>query len=142
MEVNKDKPSAIAQLISEHFTRTAEHAEAVDKLIRENGVVTCIYCGELTLQGLTLNQEGFWEATAKQAMADHMMACPKRPEKKLLDIIDSQNEALSFCRDLAEEELGFQRVGTGAEVALRHIARKARETIAAQLNSLNGNDQS
>ena len=31
--------------------------------------------------------------------------------------------------DLAEEELGFQKIGTGAEVALRHIVRKANEVL-------------
>lgn len=38
-------------------------------------------------------------------------------------------QALRFCRDLADEELGFVKVGTGAEVALRHISRKARENL-------------
>jgi len=103
MKVNEDKnplaslessprpapeSSLIARLISEQLTGTTEHADAVDKLIRENGDVTCIYCAELTLHGLTLNEQGFWESTAKQIMADHMMACPKRPEKKLLEKIE------------------------------------------------------
>jgi len=39
-------------------------------------------------------------------------------------------DALRVCRDLAEEELQYSKVGTGAEVALRHIARRAREAIA------------
>lgn len=38
--------------------------------------------------------------------------------------------ALKFIQDLAEEELSYAKVGTGAEVALRHIARRARETLA------------
>lgn len=38
--------------------------------------------------------------------------------------------ALKFVQDVAEEELPHARVGTGAEVALRHIARRARETLA------------
>ena len=37
--------------------------------------------------------------------------------------------ALYFVRDLAEEELPHARVGTGAKVALRHIARRAREEL-------------
>lgn len=38
-------------------------------------------------------------------------------------------KALGFVRDLAEEELPHANVGTGAEVALRHIARRARESL-------------
>src|SRR5712671_6007757 len=34
--------------------------------------------------------------------------------------------ALKFIQDLAEEELQYAKVGTGAEVALRHIARRAQ----------------
>jgi hypothetical protein len=37
--------------------------------------------------------------------------------------------ALIFIRDLAEEEHAFCKVGEGSEVALRHIARKAREAL-------------
>jgi hypothetical protein len=38
-------------------------------------------------------------------------------------------KALQFCRDLASEELPFATVGTGGEVALRHIERRARITL-------------
>jgi len=38
--------------------------------------------------------------------------------------------ALKFCRDIAEEELPHARVGSGAEVALRHTIRKARAALA------------
>lgn len=41
------------------------------------------------------------------------------------------HNVLTFMQDLAEEELQFAKVGTGAEVALRHIARKARESLEA-----------
>jgi hypothetical protein len=41
-------------------------------------------------------------------------------------------EALKFCRDLAGEELAYARVGTGAEVALRHIERKANEALSEE----------
>jgi hypothetical protein len=37
--------------------------------------------------------------------------------------------ALKFCRDIAAEELPHAKVGTGAEVALRHIVRKAEEVL-------------
>jgi hypothetical protein len=37
--------------------------------------------------------------------------------------------ALTFCRDIASEELAYARVGTGAEVALRHIVRKTDENL-------------
>lgn len=39
--------------------------------------------------------------------------------------------ALEFIQSLAEEELPFAPVGTGQEVALRHIERRAREALAA-----------
>ena len=39
-------------------------------------------------------------------------------------------KALRFCADLANEEHANSRVGTGAEVALRHISRKAREHLS------------
>jgi hypothetical protein len=38
--------------------------------------------------------------------------------------------AVKFIINLAEEELQFVPVGTGAEVALRHIARRAKELAA------------
>lgn len=37
--------------------------------------------------------------------------------------------ALIFMRDIATEELQYVKVGTGAEVALRHIKRRAEEQI-------------
>lgn len=40
-------------------------------------------------------------------------------------------EALRFIRDIAEEELQHAQVGTGAEVALRHIARRAGEVLSS-----------
>jgi hypothetical protein len=39
-------------------------------------------------------------------------------------------KALQFVRDLADEELPHTQIGTGAEVALRHIRRKAVESLA------------
>lgn len=39
--------------------------------------------------------------------------------------------ALDFIQSLAEEELPFARVGTGHEVALRHIERRAREALGS-----------
>lgn len=44
--------------------------------------------------------------------------------------IQKAEAALKFIQDLAEEELPHAKVGTGAEVALRHIARRAREILA------------
>ena len=38
-------------------------------------------------------------------------------------------KALQFIRDLANEELPHAPVGSGAEVALRHIVRKTTETL-------------
>jgi hypothetical protein len=39
--------------------------------------------------------------------------------------------ALQFAHDIASEELPFAKVGTGAEVALRHIKRKTGEALEA-----------
>lgn len=38
-------------------------------------------------------------------------------------------QVLIFIRDTADEEHGHWIVGTEVEVALRHIARKAREAL-------------
>jgi hypothetical protein len=42
---------------------------------------------------------------------------------------DKLVEALRFVRDIATEEPSYAMVGTGAEVALRHIKRKAEEAL-------------
>ena len=39
--------------------------------------------------------------------------------------------ALQFVHDIAAEELPHVRVGTGAEVALRHIKRRTGEALRA-----------
>jgi hypothetical protein len=41
--------------------------------------------------------------------------------------------ALKLIRDIAAEELPNARVGTGAEVALRHIKRKANEALLCHI---------
>ena len=38
--------------------------------------------------------------------------------------------ALFFCIDIADEELGYAKVGTGSEIVLRHISRKCNDAIA------------
>lgn len=43
--------------------------------------------------------------------------------------LQALRRAVIFIRDLAEEELPYARVGTGQEVALRHILRRAREAL-------------
>jgi hypothetical protein len=43
--------------------------------------------------------------------------------------------ALEFCASLAGEELEYVYVGTGAEVALRHIERRARAAISGEKES-------
>lgn len=45
---------------------------------------------------------------------------------------DRLREALEFCGDLAGEELAYAKVGTGAEVALRHIVRRTSDALAQQ----------
>ena len=42
------------------------------------------------------------------------------------DKIDEMRASLKFIADIATEELQYVKVGTGAEVALRHINRRAR----------------
>jgi hypothetical protein len=53
-----------------------------------------------------------------------------RKGRELIAQRDALVKALKFCHDLADEELEYARVGTGAEVALRHIARRAKESLA------------
>jgi hypothetical protein len=43
---------------------------------------------------------------------------------------DRMQEALKFIGSIAGEELQYAKVGTGAEVALRHIRRKVEEALA------------
>jgi hypothetical protein len=38
--------------------------------------------------------------------------------------------ALQFCLDMADEEYPHQLTNPGAEIVLRHIARKCREALA------------
>lgn len=49
----------------------------------------------------------------------------------VLDCLERCQSALTFIKDLAGEcmERGDVRVGTGAEVAVRHIFRRADETL-------------
>lgn len=37
--------------------------------------------------------------------------------------------ALRFIADISLEQLGYSKIGTGDEVALRHIFRRAEETL-------------
>ena len=50
--------------------------------------------------------------------------------KRLAAENENLRAALRFCGDIAAEELPYTKVGTGAEVALRHIHRKARENLS------------
>src|ERR1700677_1355240 len=61
--------------------------------------------------------EGFRLATERAAML-HEQVDPASDAERV-------RNALKFVRDIAEEELPHARVGTGAEVALRHINRRA-----------------
>lgn len=57
------------------------------------------------------------EALSRVAVTDSRAQC------------DSLIDALKFAHDLAAEELPHAKVGTGAEVALRHIVRKTAEAL-------------
>lgn len=43
--------------------------------------------------------------------------------------INRLRAALKFCGDLAEEEYQFSKIGSGPEIALRHIVRRVSETL-------------
>ena len=43
--------------------------------------------------------------------------------------IKKLKSALRFCQEIAAEEYQYAKVGTGAEVALRHIMKKADEAL-------------
>lgn len=49
--------------------------------------------------------------------------------KRLQEENDRLRAALRFVADIADEELPYVKVGTGAEVALRHASRRAHETL-------------
>lgn len=42
---------------------------------------------------------------------------------------DQMRDALSFIRDLATEEYGYTKVGTGGEVVLRKIIQRANDAL-------------
>ena len=50
-------------------------------------------------------------------------------EKALQQTAEEKDKTIKFCKDIAEEELPYAKVGTGAEVALRHIVRKCSESL-------------
>ena len=52
----------------------------------------------------------------------NQMSIPAKDEKLL--------RALQFCLDIADEEYPAQLNNPGAEIVLRHIARKCREALA------------
>ena len=64
-------------------------------------------------------------------MTEEHMKLTEHQKKVLLEVCGRLRtiEALRFIRDIANEELYFCEVGSGAEVALRHIRRKAIETL-------------
>ncbi len=44
---------------------------------------------------------------------------------------EKMEKAIKFCKDIAEEEHGFQSQGVGAECALKHIIRKSLEVLSS-----------
>lgn len=49
--------------------------------------------------------------------------------RTLQDVHNELVQALKFVRDLAAEELPHAKIGTGGEVALRHILRRSQEAL-------------
>lgn len=47
--------------------------------------------------------DGVWTTDAKELMQAHLLACPNRPEKKLLDIIDAQSAAFDALVEATKE---------------------------------------
>lgn len=76
--------------------------------------------------------EGLQPPLAKLGPPDHALncACPQCQPVLAEEERIRLRKALEFCRDLAEEELSVSRAGTGAEVVMRHIARKCREALS------------
>jgi hypothetical protein len=58
----------------------------------------------------------------EQIESRHLLPIPKPTPKKVVD-------GIKFIRELAAEGLSDTKVGTGAEVVLRHILRKANEVL-------------
>lgn len=94
--------SELAEAISEAIDSTSNHAELVDRVIAENGEVSCIYCGKLSFKGLTL-ENGRWSSVASKVMADHILSCPNRPEAKLTERIRTLESACEAALARLEE---------------------------------------
>jgi hypothetical protein len=77
------------------------------------------------------------EDIAKWSGFDGNGRTPKENAANVALIVQAVNErealrdALTFIESLAAEELAHVRVGTGAEIALRHIQRRAERALAA-----------
>lgn len=64
--------------------------------------------------------------TKSNTSCDYLRKAPAVPDT----LIEETKKALKFITDIASEELPFAKVGTGAEVALRHINRRAEEALS------------
>lgn len=78
--------SELAELISEAIDATSNHVDVIDRVIAENAINTCVYCGEVSFKGFTV-ENGRWTSIAQQAMTNHVLSCSKRPEAKLTELL-------------------------------------------------------
>ena len=82
--------------------------------------------------------EAIAEVDKRSAGRTRYDGCPEYLDEVLVEEIrrlraqcEALVAALQFAHDIADEELPNTRVGTGAEVALRHIKRKTGEALRA-----------
>jgi hypothetical protein len=52
-------PSPLAEAISEAIDGTTNYAETIDRVIRDNAEIRCIYCGDVSFRGL-VNEGDRW----------------------------------------------------------------------------------
>lgn len=97
--------SNLATEISLFLENTTDHAEAIDRIIEAHSRVVCSYCGDATVESMAV-KDGIWTTDAKDAMQAHLLACPQRPERKLIDALTAQSAAFdafeTALRQIAE----------------------------------------
>lgn len=129
--------SHLAEMISEAVDSTSNHAELIDRVIAENGEVSCIYCGKLSFKGLTL-ENGRWSSVASKAMADHMLSCPNRPEAKLTERIRTLESACEAAVEWFEDSV--QEISGASQRSAQAVIRQLNQTLEKNNGAGKAND--
>lgn len=114
----KEPPRALL----DRFEQLEGYVHGALKWLLSHDPASAIHARDILLGAIGQTQQEFAER-----YREHIIQPDTKAE--LPDVPPSVKEALTFIKDLAIEELGHAKIGTGAEVALRHIHRKANETL-------------